>query len=182
MGLSLFRRSVARTLVASACAVAAGCATSDSARPSPFPTMPAPAWAATSSVTSGGDPLLAPAVDAVVQTALGLQGVPYRMGGEDPASGFDCSGFVQYVFALHQVELPRIVGDQYRSGVRVSLPQVRSGDLVFFTTTAPGATHVGIAVGGGEFVHAPNERGVVRVEHLDTPYWHDRFVGARRVF
>jgi cell wall-associated NlpC family hydrolase len=110
-----------------------------------------------------------------------LQGVPYRTGGEDPTGGFDCSGFVQYVFARHHLDLPRTVDAQYRFGLNVGLVDVRGGDLVFFSTTAPGATHVGIAIGGGAFVHAPSEKGVVRIERLDTAYWHNRFVGARRV-
>jgi cell wall-associated NlpC family hydrolase len=104
------------------------------------------------------------------------------MGGESPARGFDCSGFVQYVFGQQHVDLPRTVGDQYRSGTSVPLARVRAGDLVFFSTVAPGASHVGLAVGAdGEFIHAPSENGVVRVERLDSPYWRSRFVGARRV-
>ena len=71
--------------------------------------------------------------------------------------------------------------DQFTAGERVSRDQVRAGDLVFFSTVAPGASHVGIALDDEEFVHAPNSQGVVRVERLNTDYWRKRFVGARRV-
>jgi peptidoglycan DL-endopeptidase CwlO len=118
---------------------------------------------------------------ALVGTALSLRGSPYLDGGSDPA-GFDCSGFTQYVFAQHGVELPREVRDQYRRGRSVKPSEVRPGDLVFFTTTAPGATHVAIMIGGDEFVHAPSSSGVVRVERISSSYWAPRYVGARRIW
>jgi cell wall-associated NlpC family hydrolase len=105
--------------------------------------------------------------------------VPYRNGGADP-QGFDCSGFVWYVFGRHGVALPRTVGEQFRAG-RPQPGGLEPGDLVFFTTVAPGASHVGIALGGDEFVHAPSSTGQVRVERLSAPYWASRFVGARRI-
>jgi cell wall-associated NlpC family hydrolase len=117
---------------------------------------------------------------ALVGTALALRGAPYREGGSDPA-GFDCSGFTQYVFAQYGVSLPRAVRDQYRSGKSVRPENLEAGDLVFFTTTEPGASHVAIAIGGDEFVHAPSSAGVVRVERLSSSYWAPRFVGARRM-
>jgi cell wall-associated NlpC family hydrolase len=113
-------------------------------------------------------------------TALALRGTPYRDGGTDP-NGFDCSGFVWYVFAQHGVSVPRTVEEQFRVGGVVPPPDLRAGDLVFFSTTAPGASHVGILVGGDSFVHAPSERGVVRVDRLGAAYWSSRFLGARRV-
>jgi cell wall-associated NlpC family hydrolase len=116
----------------------------------------------------------------IVSTALEYTGVPYRNGGSDP-SGFDCSGFVRYVFGRYGVEMPRQVREQFRVGARVGRARLQPGDLVFFTTVAPGASHVGIVVNGAEFVHAPSTRGVVRVERLDDAYWSRRFVGARRV-
>jgi cell wall-associated NlpC family hydrolase len=116
----------------------------------------------------------------VVATALEFQGVPYVFGGTDPA-GFDCSGLVQYVFARHGTQLPREVRDQYRTGRRVDVRDVQPGDLLFFQTVTRGASHVGLAIGGGQFVHAPSSRGVVRVERYDGSYWASRFVGARRV-
>jgi cell wall-associated NlpC family hydrolase len=120
------------------------------------------------------------AVPALVTTALTLRGTPYRNGGSDP-SGFDCSGFVQWVFAQHGAGIPREVRDQYRVGEEVDEDEVQPGDLVFFETVAKGASHVGIAIGNGEFVHAPSSRGVVRVERYTSSYWAQRWVGARRV-
>jgi len=115
----------------------------------------------------------------VTGTALALRGTPYRNGGHDP-SGFDCSGFVTYVFGHNGVALPRTVSELYRAGKQVN-GAIEPGDLVFFTTVAPGASHVGIAIGGDEFVHAPSSTGEVRVERLGAAYWSTRFVGARRV-
>ena len=106
--------------------------------------------------------------------------MPYRNGGSDP-SGFDCSGFVQWVFAQNGFRLPREVRDQYQLGSAVDRDAVQPGDLVFFETVSRGASHVGIALGGNEFVHAPSSRGVVRVESFTIDYWRQRFVGARRV-
>lgn len=125
-------------------------------------------------------PLVAPA--AVTRTALSLEGVPYQWGGDHPAAGFDCSGFVQYVLAQHHIPVPRTSAEQFLLGTRVEIRQVRAGDLVFFSTVAPGASHVGLAINNEEFVHAPASFGVVRVERVRAAYWRARYVGARRVF
>jgi cell wall-associated NlpC family hydrolase len=117
---------------------------------------------------------------ALVGTALHLRGTPYRDGGAD-LHGFDCSGFTQYVFAQYGVSLPRAVRDQFKVGTGVRTRGVEPGDLLFFTTTEPGASHVGIAVGSDEFVHAPSSTGVVRVERLSSTYWAQRYIGARRI-
>jgi len=118
--------------------------------------------------------------DLVVRAALELRGVPYRNGGSD-LSGFDCSGFTQYVFAQAGRPLPRETREQFLVGVPVSLGQQQPGDLIFFSTTAPGASHVAIALGADDFVHAPSSRGVVRVESLTLPYWSTRLIGIRRL-
>jgi cell wall-associated NlpC family hydrolase len=117
---------------------------------------------------------------ALAGTALSLRGSPYRDGGTDP-SGFDCSGFTWYVFGQHGLQLPRTVGEQFERGAPVEVSSLRAGDLVFFDTTGHGATHVGILIGGDEFVHAPNSRGEVRVERLGSTYWSRRYLGARRI-
>lgn len=117
---------------------------------------------------------------ALVGTALSLRGVPYRNGGESP-DGFDCSGFTQYVYARHGVALPREVRDQFQLGNPVKETELEAGDLLFFSTVAPGPTHVAIAIGGDQFVHAPSSTGVVRVEHLGSRYWSTRYLGARRI-
>jgi cell wall-associated NlpC family hydrolase len=119
-------------------------------------------------------------VNAIVVTALDLRGVPYRNGGAD-LDGFDCSGFTQYVFGRHGVALDRETRAQFRMGERVDPTDIEAGDLIFFSTVASGASHVAIAVGGDEFVHAPSSRGLVRVERLSSGYWSERFIGARRV-
>jgi len=116
---------------------------------------------------------------ALVGTALSFRGVPYRNGGSDP-QGFDCSGFTQYVFAQYGVALPREVREQFEKGRALTPDEVAPGDLIFFSTVAPGPTHVGIAIGGDAFVHAPSSTGVVRVERLGSSYWAPRYVGARR--
>jgi cell wall-associated NlpC family hydrolase len=130
------------------------------------------------SPTSPGS-VLSVSTYALIGTALSLRGTPYRNGGTDP-SGFDCSGFTQYVFAQHGVALARDVREQFRQGKSIDSRELSPGDLVFFSTTDPGASHVAIAVGGDEFVHAPSSSGVVRVEHLSSSYWSQRYVGARR--
>jgi len=118
---------------------------------------------------------------AVAGTALSLRGTPYRNGGADPSSGFDCSGFVWYVFSQHGVSVPRTVSQQFTSGVGVESAELQAGDLVFFSTDAPGASHVGMMIGGDEFVHAPSARGDVRVERVSARYWAERYVGAKRM-
>jgi cell wall-associated NlpC family hydrolase len=117
---------------------------------------------------------------SLVGTALALRGTPYRNGGSDPR-GFDCSGFTQYVFAQHGIALSRAVREQYEEGQPIDAGALSPGDLVFFTTSDPGASHVAIVVGGDEFVHAPSSSGVVRVEHLRSSYWSQRYIGARRM-
>lgn len=154
------------------CFVVAGCA-SAGAVPEPFPrphaAAPEPALIVPN--PGGGN---------VVEVALSLQGAPYRDGGADP-TGFDCSGFVAYVFALQGVNVPRTVAEQARAGDSISRGAVNGGDLVFFTTTQRGPSHVGIAISPEEFIHAPTSAGVVRVESLGSPYWSRRFAGARRI-
>ena len=117
-----------------------------------------------------------------METALDLRGVRYRLGGDSPSTGFDCSGFVRFVFAQHQIEVPRTVAEQVAIGRAIKVDRVEAGDLLFFSTSTPGPSHVGIVIGGGEFVHAPGDGGVVRVDRVDTPYWRARTVDARRVF
>jgi cell wall-associated NlpC family hydrolase len=113
-------------------------------------------------------------------TALSLRGSPYRNGGSDP-TGFDCSGFVSYVFAQHGYSLPRSVGELFRTGREIPADAIQPGDLVFFNTSGAGASHVGIVIGGDQFVHAPSTSGVVRVDRVSASYWAQRFVAARRV-
>lgn len=158
-------------------AIAAGCASAGGPAPAPFPTpggrpvAPAGGTTSTTSTVPG---------ETLVNTALGFQGTPYRFGGTNP-TGFDCSGLVRYVFAQHGIAMPRLAAQQFEVGRKVELDDVQPGDLVFFSTIAPGPSHVGIAVGGGEFVHAPSSLGWVQTERLDSSYWRQRFIAATRV-
>jgi cell wall-associated NlpC family hydrolase len=113
---------------------------------------------------------------AIARGALRFLGTPFVWGGTTPA-GFDCSGFVQHVFAMHDVQLPRTADYQFAQGRRV-YGSLRTGDLVFFQTYAPGASHVGIYLGDGRFVHA--SRPYVHVSSLSDPYYASRYVGATR--
>jgi hypothetical protein len=142
---------------------------------------PPPSSPATSPPAASSSP--APArseADLVVETALLLQGTPYRNGGEGP-SGFDCSGLVEYVFGKHDIALPRTVREQFHAGTSVARTDLAPGDLVFFSTVAAGPSHVGIVVEGDWFIHAPSSNGVVRIERLSGDYWRKRYFGARRV-
>jgi cell wall-associated NlpC family hydrolase len=165
-------------LAAAASACAARTSPAASPHPSPFPSPASPA-SIKPEVSSGPSPV---APTSLIQTALGLEGVPYQWGGDQPSTGFDCSGFVQYVLGQHNITAPRTSAEQFQLGRQVGLDQVRAGDLVFFSTVAPGASHVGLAVSGDEFVHAPAASGAVRVERMRSPYWLARYVGARRIF
>jgi len=169
------RRAFILVIVA---AWASACATTG-AVPQPFPT---PRGAAVA-VPGPPEPSPGPPADAyaISGTALALRGTPYRNGGADP-SGFDCSGFVWYVFSQHGVQVPRTVSGLARSGNHVDTADLRAGDLLFFATTGTReATHVAIAIGGDEFVHAPSSVGQVRVERLGSSYWAPRLVEARRL-
>ncbi len=125
--------------------------------------------------------LAAGASTEVVLRALTLVDAPYRYGGRSP-SGFDCSGFVGYVFSESAaLALPRRSEDIFRVGQALDRSELAPGDLVFFNTLGRRYSHVGIYVGEGRFVHAPARRGRVRVEQLAESYWASRFNGARRI-
>ncbi len=110
-------------------------------------------------------------------SAMRFLGVPYVFGGTS-TSGFDCSGFVQHVFGLMGISLPRTADAQYDVG-RPTLGGPRAGDLVFFDTYG-GVSHVGIYLGKGKFVHASSSHGVM-VSKLSDSYWAARYVGAKRL-
>lgn len=115
----------------------------------------------------------------VLQTALSLSGVPYSFGGTTP-NGFDCSGFTRYVFSSFGVGLPRAADEQFEVGRSVPYDRLQAGDLVFFSTYAEGASHVGIYLGDGQFISATSSRGIA-VASLESNYWGPRYIGARRV-
>lgn len=141
------------------------------------PRSPAGAW----QTSPPADPA---AANAVLMRALSLVGTPYRYGGSTPAGGFDCSGFVGYVFRdTLDVRLPRTSQELAAwQGSRSSVPRDRlaAADLVFFGSGG-NVSHVGIYVGEGRFVHAPGTGDSVRLDRLDGPYWRDRYWGALRI-
>ena len=116
---------------------------------------------------------------AIIATAKQYIGVPYVWGGSTP-SGFDCSGFVQYVFARHGITLPRTSRDQYSVGTWVSKSNLQPGDLVFYNTSGSGVSHLGIYIGNGQFIHASSSKGVM-ISEMSNSYWSARYYGARRI-
>ena len=114
--------------------------------------------------------------------AVGLVGVPYRYGGNNPNGGFDCSGLITYVYNKSaNIKLPRTIQEMSSRGQSVGSGPPAPGDLVFFNTTGAKYSHAGIYVGQGRFVHAPSAGGTVRLEYITTPYWAARFTEARRL-
>ena len=115
----------------------------------------------------------------IISKAQEYMGVPYIFGGTTP-HGFDCSGYVQYVFARLDIKLPRTADVQFQAGTPVSTTELIPGDLVFFETYTAGASHVGIYVGEGNFIHASSSRGVT-ISSLSQAYYSSHYIGARRI-
>lgn len=118
----------------------------------------------------------------LVMGALGFLGVPYRRGGSNAETGFDCSGFVRAIYQQTAgLLLPRRASEQAAATEKIDKSDLKPGDLVFFNTMRRAFSHVGIYVGNGKFIHAPKPGGEVRVEDMGASYWLKRFDGARRV-
>jgi cell wall-associated NlpC family hydrolase len=117
----------------------------------------------------------------VVDFAKTLLGVPYRWGGSLPQTGFDCSGFVQYVFRQLETFVPRSAADLYRQTQRVSVNALEPGDVLFFGIRSGPFSHVAIYLGDGKFIHAPRRGEKVSIGRLDAPYYRSRLTGAGRV-
>ncbi len=115
----------------------------------------------------------------LTRNAMRFLGVPYVFGGTSSA-GFDCSGYVQHVFAMLGYHIPRTADGQYYAGKRIAGAAMAPGDLVFFQTYASGPSHVGIYLGNDRFVHASSSRGVT-VSSLHERYWSARYLGAKRL-
>jgi cell wall-associated NlpC family hydrolase len=134
------------------------------------------------SLDDGGEPL--PAGDrystgsSVVRVAYAYRGARYRSGGSS-ASGFDCSGFVKFVYASHGIKLPHSSRAMFNYGTPVAKSNLKPGDLVFFSYGRRGISHVGIYAGSGKFIHASTHSTGVRVDSLNS--YHRRYVGARRL-
>jgi len=145
---------------------------------------PAPTTRTTPTVTPS--PATTPAAtggrgQTIVTTALRYLGVPYVYGGTTP-SGWDCSGFVGYIYRTAAgITLPRSAAQQYRVGTSIGAAQVQAGDIVFFSDTfGPGITHNGIALGDGRFIHARSEGYGTVISSLSDPYWSGHYAGAQR--
>jgi cell wall-associated NlpC family hydrolase len=156
------------------------------AQPAPAPTdsggsVEAPGAAppvigATAETPEGATVAPPPTHGGVVGVAMQYLGIPYRWGGGDP-SGFDCSGFTSYVYAQVGVSLPHYTGAQWSMGVAVSRDELAPGDLVFFN----GLGHVGLYIGGGQFVHSPHTGDVVKISSLSEGWYASTYMGARRI-
>ena len=118
-------------------------------------------------------------VKEVLTYANTFTGVPYKFGGTTPA-GFDCSGYIRYVFQKIGFDMPRQADEQYTVGKKVEKNNLQPGDLVFFETYEPGISHSGIYIGDGQFISATSSSGVA-VADIDDSYWGPRYVGAKRV-
>jgi len=118
----------------------------------------------------------------VLQNALNLTGVKYKFGGNSPETGFDCSGFVRYVFGqAANLTLPHGARAISQLGQAIPLEQLQPGDLVFFNTLKSTFSHVGIYLGDGRFIHAPSSGGGIHIVDMNDSYWAKRFNGARRL-
>ena len=148
----------------------------------PFPDRPV---SLTVTPTLENVPAAAPlraGVDDLLFKALSLVGVRYRPGGSTPETGFDCSGYVCYLFReVMSMSLPRTSDAMVRHGENIPRSALKPGDLVFFNTMRRPYTHVGIYLGEDRFVHAPSSGGQVRTESLNERYWVKRWDGARRM-
>ncbi|TAL97703.1 MAG: peptidoglycan endopeptidase [Rhodanobacter sp.] len=113
---------------------------------------------------------------------MGLRDIRYVRGGHNPSTGFDCSGFVRYVFA-HAIglQLPNNSAAQFMAGIKVKRSDMKPGDLVFFHTGGRHRiSHVGIYISNGRFIHSPTTGKSVEISSLDNDYWAKRFAGAKR--
>jgi len=118
----------------------------------------------------------------VLVNALSLTGVRYQYGGKSPESGFDCSGFVRYVYQqAGNLTLPHGARAISQLGKTIPKSELEPGDLVFFNTLKSTFSHVGIYLGNNRFIHSPSSGGGVRVEDMQSSYWEKRFNGAQRI-
>ncbi len=120
--------------------------------------------------------------DIIVRSAKNMLEKRYSYGKKDKYEGFDCSGLAQYAYSEAGMKIPRTSKAQYQKSRKISKDQLKPADLIFFSTYAPGPTHVGIYLGGGKFIHAPSEGKKVQVVDMDNSYWKKAFYGAGTYF
>jgi cell wall-associated NlpC family hydrolase len=120
--------------------------------------------------------------EQIVTCARKMLGSAYTHAGQDKDSGFDCSGLTQVVYADAGMKIPRTAKEQYAKSRRISRRHIGNGDLVFFSISGRGATHVGIYIGGNKFIHAPSSGRTVQVSSFDDEYWSRAFYGAGTYF
>jgi cell wall-associated NlpC family hydrolase len=114
--------------------------------------------------------------------AMSLYDTPYQYGGKSRVNGFDCSGFVQFVFQNSLgLQLPRTSAEMSQVGTPLDVTELRPGDLVFFNTSRNPNSHVGIFIGENRFVHSPKTGKAIMITSLNSKYWHARYSGARRI-
>jgi|SRR5690625_285199 len=113
----------------------------------------------------------------LIQTARSLIGSPYNWGGTSP-NGFDCSGFIQYIYQEQKITIPRTVTDIWNFSTPIDQPSI--GDLIFFETYKAGPSHLGIYIGNNQFIHAGLSNGV-EIADLNQQYWRSRYLGAKRI-
>jgi cell wall-associated NlpC family hydrolase len=117
----------------------------------------------------------------ILSIAKTMLGFPVVWGGASPIAGFDCSGLVQYVYAQAGIDLPRTADLQFMVGRTVAKSELQPGDLVYFTTYEPGASHVGIYIGAEKFIHTSFSRRIVAIADISDDYFVQRYYGAKRV-
>lgn len=169
-GMLFFNHSRITSLTLTAVVILGGCGTAP----------PAPRGLRSFESLNVPSRLLPGQADDLTIYAVGLVGTPYRYGGNTPDSGFDCSGLIDHVFRTRaKIATPRTVSKLQAWGQAVSSDSARTGDLVLFAQNDV-ATHAGIYVGGGRFVHAPSTGGEVRLDYLTSKYWSSQQVSFRR--
>jgi len=121
--------------------------------------------------------------EAILASAQRMLGVPYQYGGASPATGFDCSGLVQYAYEHAGIQVPRTTGGQYRASLLLPRNALQPGDVIFFRKRGIAkVSHVGIYLGKGRFIHAPSSGKRVTVADMNDPYWQRRYISGGRLF
>lgn len=118
----------------------------------------------------------------IITIAKSLIGIPYWPSDNPEEGGIDCSGLVYYSYMKARIKIPRTVYEQYKAAKIIPMTLAQKGDLLFFSTFAPGPTHVGIYIGNGKFIHAPSATKCVQIDSIYKPYWNQHFISAGTFF